>query len=196
MQDTMAAWRVHSPGPMPADRCVRTRAGARTRRRRRVGEGARVRRVPDRPARRRGRPPGAPAPVVPGHEVVGEVVAVGGAVAGRGGRRVGVAWLRHTCGSVPTAVAGRENLCPDSRYTGWDADGGYAEYAVVPAAYGPAARRLPDEQIAPLLCAGIIGYRALARAELPGAGGSASTASAAAPTSPHRSRWRGAPRCT
>ncbi|MFX0577504.1 zinc-binding alcohol dehydrogenase family protein [Nocardia nepalensis] len=110
--------------------------------------------------------------VVPGHEVVGEVVRRGPTVAEFAvGDRVGIAWLRHTCGSCRYCLRGAENLCPNSEYTGWDADGGYAEYATVPAAY---AHRLPagytDVETAPLLCAGIIGYRALQRAELPQGG--------------------------
>ncbi len=84
------------------------------------------------------------------------------------GDRVGIAWLRGTCGECRYCTRGAENLCPFSVYTGWDADGGYADYATVPAAY---ALRLPegydDTALAPLLCAGIIGYRALKRAELP-----------------------------
>jgi alcohol dehydrogenase, propanol-preferring len=111
-------------------------------------------------------------PVVPGHEVVGAVAAVGEGVARFAeGDRVGIAWLRHTCGECSWCRRGEENLCPASRYTGWDEDGGYAEYAVVPAAFAyeiPAG--LPDEQAAPLLCAGIIGYRALRRADLPPGG--------------------------
>ncbi|MGP4016977.1 zinc-binding alcohol dehydrogenase family protein [Saccharopolyspora sp. 5N708] len=107
--------------------------------------------------------------VVPGHEVVGEVVARGAGVTGfADGDRVGIAWLRHTCGSCTYCLRDQENLCPLSRYTGWDADGGYAEFAVVPADY---AYRLPegysDEELAPLLCAGIIGYRAWLRAQVP-----------------------------
>jgi propanol-preferring alcohol dehydrogenase len=110
--------------------------------------------------------------VVPGHEVVGRVVAVGAGVTGWAvGERVGVAWLRHTCGHCRYCRAGAENLCLASRYTGWDADGGYAQYTTVPAGY---AYRLPagysDVELAPLLCAGIIGYRALLRAELPPGG--------------------------
>jgi propanol-preferring alcohol dehydrogenase len=110
--------------------------------------------------------------VVPGHEVVGEVVRLGeGASRFRTGDRVGIAWLRHTCGACRWCRAGRENLCEQSRYTGWDADGGYAELAVVPEAF---AYRIPasfaDEQAAPLLCAGIIGYRSLLRAQLPPGG--------------------------
>jgi alcohol dehydrogenase, propanol-preferring len=112
------------------------------------------------------------SPVVPGHEVVGDVVELGPEVRDlRSGERVGIAWLRQTCGSCRWCRRGAENLCPASRYTGWDEDGGYAEYAVVPAAY---AYRLPhgvpDMQLAPLLCAGIIGYRALRRAEVPPGG--------------------------
>ncbi|WP_106186841.1 zinc-binding alcohol dehydrogenase family protein [Umezawaea tangerina] len=105
--------------------------------------------------------------VTPGHEVVGEVVTSGSADFAAGDR-VGIAWLRRTCGTCRYCLRGAENLCPDSRYTGWDEHGGYAEYAVVPAAY---AHHLPggytDGELAPLLCAGIIGYRALERAELP-----------------------------
>ncbi|WP_313887861.1 zinc-binding alcohol dehydrogenase family protein [Lentzea alba] len=107
--------------------------------------------------------------VVPGHQVVGEVVvAAPGFVVGE---RVGIAWLRHTCGACRFCLRGAENLCPASLYTGWDADGGYASYAVVPAAY---ALRLPSgyssEALAPLLCAGIIGYRALKLASVPDGG--------------------------
>ncbi len=110
--------------------------------------------------------------LVPGHEVVGEVALLGeGAHRFVPGDRVGVAWLRATCGSCRWCRSGRENLCAASRYTGWDADGGYAEYAVAPEAY---AYRVPasfaDVEAAPLLCAGIIGYRSLRRAELPPGG--------------------------
>ncbi len=110
--------------------------------------------------------------VVPGHEVVGVVEAAGsGSVRFAAGDRVGIAWLRSTCGKCRWCRHGRENLCEWSRYTGWDADGGYAEFAVVDESY---AYALPDafddEHAAPLLCAGIIGYRALMRAELPPGG--------------------------
>jgi propanol-preferring alcohol dehydrogenase len=111
--------------------------------------------------------------VTPGHEVVGEVVEVGpdAGVEFRVGDRVGIAWLRHTCGTCSYCRRGDENLCPNSRYTGWDADGGYAEFATVPAAF---AHHLPDgysdSELAPLLCAGIIGYRSLQRAALPPGG--------------------------
>ena len=110
--------------------------------------------------------------MVPGHEVVGEVVATGAAVVEPAvGDRVGIAWLRRTCLQCRWCRAGAENLCRRSEYTGWDADGGFAEYAVAPAAY---TYRLPDGfndlQAAPLLCAGIIGYRALRRAQVPPGG--------------------------
>ncbi|MGV0626337.1 zinc-binding alcohol dehydrogenase family protein [Mycolicibacter minnesotensis] len=111
--------------------------------------------------------------VVPGHEVVGRVVEVGADVADdfAVGDRVGIAWLRHTCRTCRYCRRGDENLCPDSRYTGWDDDGGYAEFATVPAAF---AHHLPDgysdSELAPLLCAGIIGYRSLQRVDLPPGG--------------------------
>ena len=110
--------------------------------------------------------------VTPGHEVVGEVVALGpGADGFSVGDRVGIAWLRHTCGQCRFCLRGAENLCPESRYTGWDADGGYADFTTVPAEF---AHHLPagytDSQLAPLLCAGIIGYRSLLRADLPPGG--------------------------
>jgi propanol-preferring alcohol dehydrogenase len=116
-------------------------------------------------------PPHRPG-VTPGHEVVGEVAALGEGAAGfTQGDRAGAAWLRWTDGECAYCRRGAENLCPRSRYTGWDADGGYAEYMTVPAAY---AHHLPagysDAELAPLLCAGIIGYRALKRAELPPGG--------------------------
>ena len=110
--------------------------------------------------------------VVPGHEVVGEVTALGpGCERFDVGARVGIAWLRRTCGHCRFCRRGAENLCLAPRFTGWDDDGGYAELAVAPEAY---AYELPDafadEQAAPLLCAGIIGYRSLRRAELPPGG--------------------------
>jgi propanol-preferring alcohol dehydrogenase len=110
--------------------------------------------------------------VVPGHEVVGYVELTGpGTKRFNVGDRVGIAWLRHTCGSCRYCRSGRENLCRGPRFTGWDEDGGYAEFAVVDEDY---AYRLPDTYddvtVAPLLCAGIIGFRALERAELPPAG--------------------------
>ncbi|GLL10211.1 alcohol dehydrogenase [Pseudonocardia halophobica] len=109
---------------------------------------------------------------VPGHEIVGVVDALGtGTRRFAIGDRIGIAWLRGTCGRCRFCRTGRENLCPDARFTGWDADGGYAEYAVVPEAYAYALPpQLDDATAAPLLCAGIVGYRALKRAELPPGG--------------------------
>lgn len=171
--ETMLAWEVRAPGPIlgrplraarrsvpepaPDELRVRVLASAVCRTDLHLAEG-------DLPPRRPG--------VVPGHEVVGEVTAVGGEVAGwQVGERAGIAWLRHTCGRCRYCRRGDENLCPYSRYTGWDADGGFAEHATVPAGY---AYRMPEgypeQELAPLLCAGIIGYRALRRAELPPGG--------------------------
>ena len=102
-------------------------------------------------------------PLVPGHQIVGEVVDVGTrAQRFAPGQRVGVPWLGWTCGECRYCLSGRENLCDRARFTGYDIDGGYAELAVaderfcfsLPAGY-------PDDQAAPLLCAGLIGYRAL-----------------------------------
>lgn len=111
-------------------------------------------------------------PIIPGHQVVGTVDAVGkGCTHLAVGRRIGVAWLRHTCGVCDYCRAGRENLCESSLFTGYHADGGYAESAVVPEAF---AYEIPDAiddvAAAPLLCAGIIGYRALRRSHLPAGG--------------------------
>lgn len=168
---TMRAWRVRRPGPVrsaplqfetaatvpepdPGELLVAVHACGVCRTDLHVTEG-------DLPVHRRS--------VTPGHEVVGEVVSLGeGATGFRPGDRVGIAWLRHTCGRCAYCRRGDENLCPDSRYTGWDADGGYAEFATVPAEF---ALRLPEgyanTELAPLLCAGIIGYRSLLRSDLP-----------------------------
>ncbi len=110
--------------------------------------------------------------VVPGHQAVGVVEGIGPAVtAFAAGDRVGVAWLRRTCGQCDYCRRGAENLCPASEYTGWDADGGFAEYLTVPAAYAYRLDGAIDPvETAPLLCAGIIGYRALMRAALPPGG--------------------------
>ena len=112
------------------------------------------------------------ARVTPGHEIVGTVEQLGpGAQRWRLGDRVGVPWLAHTCGTCRFCTTGRENLCLAPRFTGWDVDGGYAEYAVVNEAYAYAVPdTFDDEEAAPLLCAGIIGYRALKRANLPDGG--------------------------
>jgi len=109
---------------------------------------------------------------VPGHEVVGEVVTTGGSAQRfEVGDRVGIAWLRRTCGACSWCRSGRENLCLGSQYTGWDADGGFAEYAVVGEAWAYALPSNADPvATSPLLCSGIIGYRALCRAQLPPGG--------------------------
>jgi len=175
----MRAWHVAAPGPVsghplhlstgddaprpgPGELLLRVLACGVCRTDLHVTEGDLA---PRRPA-----PPG----VTPGHEVVGEVAALGEGAETAGftvGDRAGAAWLRWTDQECKFCRRGAENLCPNSLYTGWDADGGYAEYMTVPAAY---AHRLPtgysDAELAPLLCAGIIGYHALQRAELPPGG--------------------------
>lgn len=110
--------------------------------------------------------------VIPGHEVVGEVLELGeGSGRFRVGERVGVPWLGGTCGTCRFCLRSQENLCLSPTFTGWDRDGGYAELITVNEDY---AYRLPevfsDEQAAPLLCAGIIGFRALRLAEVPDGG--------------------------
>jgi propanol-preferring alcohol dehydrogenase len=107
-------------------------------------------------------------PVVPGHQIAGIVEACGPeARRFREGERVGVPWLHRTCGACPFCASGRENLCESARFTGLDADGGYAEATVVPEGF---AHALPgsftDIAAAPLLCAGVIGYRALRLSEI------------------------------
>lgn len=169
----MRAWRVHRPGPVstsplvgvtapipepgPGELLVSVSACGVCRTDLHVAEG-------DLPVHR--------ADVTPGHEVVGEVVGLGDGVETFAvGDPVGIAWLRHTCGTCRYCTRGDENLCPHSRYTGWDADGGYAEFATVPAAFAlPLPSGYTDTELAPLLCAGIIGYRALLRADLPPGG--------------------------
>ncbi|HEY0247506.1 MAG TPA: zinc-dependent alcohol dehydrogenase family protein [Gryllotalpicola sp.] len=110
--------------------------------------------------------------VIPGHQIVGRVVELGPGVTRLApGDLVGVAWLRHSCGACEWCRSGRENLCELSRFTGWDEDGGFAEYAIVAEAFAYALPRDAEPvRMAPLLCAGIIGYRALERAELPAGG--------------------------
>ena len=167
---TMHAWVVAEPGPIetgplryvekpvptpgPGELLVQVLACAVCRTDLHVSEG-------DLPVHR--------AHVTPGHMVVGTIAAMGEGVTDYALEdQVGVAWLRHTDGTCTYCRRGDENLCPNSLYTGWDADGGYAEYTTVPAAFAyqlPAS--LTDVELAPLLCAGIIGYRALLRASLP-----------------------------
>lgn len=118
----------------------------------------------DLPRKRRG--------VTPGHEVVGIVDARGpDATRFEIGDRIGVPWLASTCGTCRFCRGGQENLCIDPRFTGWDLDGGYADYVVVNEHYAYGIPDLfSDEAAAPLLCAGIIGYRALLRSNLPKGG--------------------------
>jgi len=102
-------------------------------------------------------------PLVPGHQIVGTVVAAGeGSERFGAGQRVGVPWLGWTCGECRYCRSGRENLCDLARFTGYDLDGGYAEAVVADERFCfPIPEGYPDEQAAPLLCAGLIGYRAL-----------------------------------
>ena len=108
-------------------------------------------------------------PIIPGHQVVGTVEAAGlGATRFERGDRVGIAWLRSTCGACRHCGAGRENLCESSTYTGFTHDGGYAGYCCVPEAFAYAIPPgFDDAEATPLLCAGIIGYRALRRSQVP-----------------------------
>ena len=166
----MRAWRVGQPGPMRsgplvADECpdprpgpgevlLRVRVCGVCRTDLHLAEGDLAPRHPG---------------VIPGHEVVGEVITCGArATRFSPGERVGVAWLGRTCGTCRFCLRGAENLCLFPVFTGWDRDGGYAELITVAENF---AYRLPpsfsDEEAAPLLCAGIIGYRALCRADLP-----------------------------
>jgi len=102
-------------------------------------------------------------PLIPGHQAVGVISRVGPNVSERTvGERVGIAWLQGTCGQCEFCRSGRENLCSAARFTGYQLDGGYAECALVPASFAyPIPAVFSDEEAAPLLCAGIIGYRAL-----------------------------------
>ncbi len=175
VDEVMQAWVVDHPGPMdgghhplvqverpvpepgPGEVRVRVRACGVCRTDLHLTEGDLV---PRRPR------------VTPGHEVVGVVDRLGpGSTRWLEGDRIGVPWLAHTCGVCRFCASGRENLCLRPRFTGWDVEGGYAAYTVVDEAY---AYALPDEfddvEVAPLLCAGIIGYRALLRANLPEGG--------------------------
>ena len=169
----MRAWEVRRPGPIrerplelvektvpepgPGEVLVKVSACGVCRTDLHIAEG-------DLPESRRG--------VVPGHEVVGRVAARGeGAERFVLGDRVGIAWLRHTCGVCRFCVRGDENLCVAPLFTGWDEDGGYAEFAVIDENYAYAIPEIfDDEHAAPLLCAGIIGYRALCKSRLPPGG--------------------------
>jgi propanol-preferring alcohol dehydrogenase len=111
-------------------------------------------------------------PLIPGHQIVGHIERTGeGAARFRVGDRVGIAWLRGTCGTCGACRRGSENLCPSSSYTGYSENGGYAEFAVVAEDYAYALpEAFTDLEAAPLLCSGIIGYRALARSDVPRGG--------------------------
>jgi propanol-preferring alcohol dehydrogenase len=106
--------------------------------------------------------PGGSVPIVPGHEIVGVVDAVAGGVSEFAvGERVGIPWLGYSCERCSYCRGGRENLCPGARFTGYQIDGGYAEYAIADARYAfPLPGGYSDAEAAPLLCAGLIGYRA------------------------------------
>jgi len=108
------------------------------------------------------------AELVPGHQVVGRIERCGAEVTDfRAGDRVGIAWLQHVCGCCRFCARGDENLCESPRFTGWHRDGGYAELAVAPADFVyPIPEALPAREVAPLLCAGIIGYRAFQRSRV------------------------------
>jgi alcohol dehydrogenase, propanol-preferring len=107
-------------------------------------------------------------PITPGHQVVGVLDALGQGIENRNlGERVGVPWLYSACGSCDFCRRGQENLCPQARFSGFHHDGGYAEYMLADARYVlPLPSEIDDEQAAPLLCAGIIGYRSLRQADL------------------------------
>src|SRR5262245_29018348 len=144
---------VPEPAPRAGELRIRVRACAICRTDLHVIEG-------DLPARR--------LPLVPGHQVIGVVDRLGlGCRRFQTGDRVGIAWLRQTCGRCDDCRRGAENLCETSRYTGYDDDGGFADLAVVPEAFAYAIPAVfSDLEAAPLLCAGIIGYRALRRTDL------------------------------
>jgi propanol-preferring alcohol dehydrogenase len=106
--------------------------------------------------------PDIPLPIIPGHEIVAEVVEAPPGSRRRPGERVGVPWLGHTCGDCEFCRRAQENLCDEARFTGYQIDGGYAEYTVADEAYCFSLDDAYDDvQAAPLLCAGLIGYRSL-----------------------------------
>jgi propanol-preferring alcohol dehydrogenase len=101
-------------------------------------------------------------PIVPGHEIVGRVEALGDGADFAPGSRVGVAWLGHACGHCPYCASGRENLCDTPLFTGYTRDGGFATHAIADAAFAfPLAEELDPVASAPLMCAGLIGWRSL-----------------------------------
>lgn len=107
--------------------------------------------------------PEATLPLIPGHQTVGIVERLGSGVHSlKEGDRVGIAWLRQTCGTCEFCRSARENLCRQAQFSGYHVNGGYADYAIVPASFAyPLPATFTDQEAAPLLCAGIIGYRAL-----------------------------------
>lgn len=139
---------VETPAPHDDEVLVRVRACAVCRTDLHVVEGELPMRLPA---------------VIPGHQAVGEVAALGSNVAPLAvGDRVGIAWLRRACGACPFCHRGKENLCVRAQFNGWTANGGFAEYVVAPADFVYALpQKFDDLQAAPLLCAGIIGYRSL-----------------------------------
>ncbi len=112
--------------------------------------------------------PSKKLPIIPGHEIVGVVDIIGeGVTRFQTGDRVGVAWLNSTCGTCDFCVKGKENLCEKSHFTGYDVDGGYAQYTVVSEDFAyPIPDGFPDLEAAPLLCAGIIGFRSLCLSDI------------------------------
>ena len=112
--------------------------------------------------------PSKKLPIIPGHQIVGVVESVGRKVTRfRVGDKVGVAWLNSTCGKCEFCLKGKENLCEKARFTGYDVDGGYAEYTVVSQDFAyPIPKGFSDVEAAPLLCAGVIGFRALRLSEI------------------------------
>ena len=102
-------------------------------------------------------------PIIPGHEIIGIIDKIGSNITlHKPGDRVGVAWLNSTCGKCKFCKLGLENLCPNAQFTGYDTDGGYAEYVIVPESFAyPIPNNFSSEEAAPLMCAGVIGYRSL-----------------------------------
>lgn len=140
---------VPTPSPAPDELLVRVRACGVCRTDLHVVEG-------ELPVRR--------SPIIPGHQIVGTVAELGAGVKDfELGQRVGIAWLHHTDGSCRFCLSNRENLCEQAQFTGWTVAGGYAEFALASANFAyPIPDGFDDLQAAPLLCAGIIGYRSLA----------------------------------
>lgn len=106
-------------------------------------------------------------PIIPGHQVVGTVQAAPGSSCLQPGQRVGVPWLNSTCGNCRFCRSGRENLCEHPEFTGWTRNGGFADFVTAPADFVyPLPAQMTDTEVAPLLCAGIIGYRCLRQCEI------------------------------